>query len=405
MCLGYAGMDRRSFLQQSLAAAGTLALPSLSAEEQKLQPPKNTQWSERKRVFTASFGPEAKVQNFTSTALPLSDEEWRVWVSVSGDTPSTFNIGYAEGVPGGKMKPTWAELSSGEPVDAPLSLGNLPTAWKPKQSVYLRLKDGRHRLYFWAHSKEEKIVRYLAADSDDGRRYKIADPLKACVYHPADRAVSGEAAAKAGLSRQAKRVATPAPGESLADPTVIVNDATNVYQLRDGTFELYSAALVEVGKDDPRYMPHDNIPGRVRVIDRLVSEDGLHWEGRQRVIQADAQDHADLQQYFLSVTHTEKGRIGLLGHYRVKAQTMDLEWCSSQDGIHWDRPLRKPWLPRSEPGVLPDSYGVYAPHNLVQHAGKWHLFYTGTNDAHNHKDRHGEYERVVMHTTTDAIWG
>lgn len=303
------------------------------------------------------------------------------------------------------MKTTWAELSTGEPADAPLSLGNLPAGWGPKQGVHLRLKDGRHRLYFWAHSKTDKVVRYLAADSTDGRRFKVVDPLRPCIYHPADRAVSGEAAAKAGLTRQAKRAAAPVSGEPQAEAAVIVNDATNVYQLPDGSFELYSASLMEVPKDDPRYMAHDNIPGRVRVIDRLVSGDGLHWEGRQRVIQTDAQDFPDLQQYFLSVTHTENGRIGLLGHYRLQAQTMDMEWCSSQDGVTWDRPLRSPWLPRSAPGVLPDSYGVYAPNAMVLHQGKWHLFYTGTNDGHNHKDRHGPYERTVMHVTTEAIWG
>lgn len=398
-------MKRRQFLKKSLATTAALGLPPLMAQQAVMKPPTGNVWSARQRVFTASFGKEAKVQNFTSSAQPLSGDAWRVWVSVSGDTDSTFNVGYAEGELGGPMKPQWAELSSGDPVDAPLSIGHLPSAWKPKQSVYLRLKDGRHRLYFWAHSKAEKIVRYLAADSEDGKRYKIVNALKPCIYHIADRAVSGEAAVKAGLSRMAKREASVIPGEPLADASLIVNDATNVYQLPDGSFEMYTAALVEVAKDGPRYMAHDNIPGRVRVIDRLISEDGLHWEGRQRVIERDEKDPMDLQHYFLSVTHTDKGRVGLLGHYRLEAQTMDLEWCTSEDGVKWDRPLRKPWLPRSEPGVLPDSYGVYAPHNMVFHGGKWHLFYTGTNDAHNHKDRHGEYERVVMHVTTDAIWG
>ena len=37
------------------------------------------------------------------------------------------------------------------------------------QQVTLRLKDGRTRLYFWAHGKG--AVRYLAADSEDGCAY------------------------------------------------------------------------------------------------------------------------------------------------------------------------------------------------------------------------------------------
>ena len=59
------------------------------------------------------------------------------------------------------------------------------------------------------------------------------------------------------------------------------------------------------------------------MVDRYVSEDGLHFEKRQRVIDRDAKDPPDQQFYYLSVTHTPKGRIGMLGHYRCQAQTMD----------------------------------------------------------------------------------
>jgi hypothetical protein len=340
------------------------------------------------------------VQNFTSAAEPLDGDTWRLWISVS--VSADKNIGIAEGVPGGKMALHLAELSSGEPPDAPLSIGNLPEGWRPVQSVHLRLKDGRHRLYFWAHAKG--VVRYLAADSTDGRRFRVVDPLRGCIYHPSDRAVDGPAAVAAGLSRRAKQQAKPEPGEPLAPAELITNDATNVYQLPDGSFELFTASLLQVGKDDPRYMAHDNTPGWVRVIDRLRSEDGLRWTDRRRVIAPDERDPIDQQFYYLSVTHTDRGRIGMLGHYRAQAQTMDLEWCFSENGVDWQRPARSAWLPRSAPGVLPDSYGIYASHSLVQHGGKWHLFYTGMNDAHNHKDSHGPATRAVLHTTIDSPW-
>lgn len=340
------------------------------------------------------------IQNFTSSAEPLEGDAWRLWISVSGDVP--FNIGYAEGVPGEKMRLQFAELSPGEPADAPLAIGNLPVGWQPKQAVHLQLKNGRHRLYFWAHGKG--IVRYLAAESEDGRRYRVIDPLKACVYHPADRTVDGPNAAEAGLKRRSNRKAKPEPGESLAPGPLIVNDATTVFQLPDGSFEMFTAALVEVAKDDPRYMAHDNVPGLVRVIVRLQSEDGLHWTDRRQVITRDDQDPIDLQHYYLGVTHTERGRIGLLGHYRVQAQTMDLEWCHSADGIRWERSARQAWLPRGEPHVSPDSYGIYAARHLVQHQGKWHLFHTGFNEAHNHKDSHGPRTRAILHTAIDSLW-
>ena len=399
-------MNRRDFLARiplaAAASASSLSLPPFSQAASSLQPAPATAWAKRTLVYEEKITEGARVQNFTSSAEPLSGGAWRVWMSTSGDKAPTFNVGYLEGVPGEEMKVQWAVLSTGAPADAPLSIGQLPTGWFPKQGVHVRLKDGRHRLYFWAHG--EGIVRYLAADSDDGRRYSVVNALNPCIYHPADRAVDGSELVKAGFPRMANRKAKAESGESLAPAQLITNDATNVYQLADGTFELYTAALMEVAKDDPRYMAHDNIPGRVRVIDRFTSADGLRWENRQRVIQADAQDHADLQHYFLSVTHTEKGRIGMLGHYRLLAQTMDIEWCHSEDGVKWDRPARTGWLPRSEPHTLPDSYGVYAPHNLVQHEGRWHLFYTGTNDGHNHKDSHGPYRRAILHTSIESPW-
>ena len=245
--------------------------------------------------------------------------------------------------------------------------------------------------------------RYLAAEANDGRRFRVLDPLRPCLYHPHDRAVGGAAAAEAGLGRLRGKVARPMSGEPPAPARLISNDATNVYRLPDGTFEMYSVALLEVPEDDPRTIAHDNAPGWVRVIDRYASEDGLRWSDRRRVLVPDRDDPIDQQFYYLAVTYTERGRVGMLGHYRVEAQTMDLEWCVSEDGIAWERPLREPWLRRGGPGE-PDSYGVYAPHSLVEHGGRWWLFYTGVNSSHNGKDSHGEPGSVVRLARCDSIW-
>jgi len=95
---------------------------------------------------------------------------------------------------------------------------------------------------------------------------------------------------------------------------------------------------------------------------------------------------------------------------------MDLEWCFSRDGIEWQRPQRRGWLARGNPpepgrGWLargnppePDCYGIYANHRLVQHGGKWHLFYTGVNAAHNRKHSYGPPRQLVMYATTDSPW-
>jgi len=363
-------------------------------------------WEKHGELFRHSGEPaNAWVQNFTSKAEPLDGDRWRVWTSVSGPKGVAKNIGYHEGKIGGEWKRTLAVCTPGEPDNtAPLAIGGLPEGWQPVQVVTLRLRDGRTRLYFWSHGKG--AVRYLAADSEDGRAFKVVNAATPCLYHTSDRTVDGKVAVEIGLTKMASRKAKPVDGEALAPAHLITNDATNVYQLPDGSFELYTVALINVGIDDPRYAAQDNIPGFVRVIDRFTSADGLTWGNRQRVITPDADDPRDVQFYYLSVTHTDRGRLGLLGHYRLDAQTIDLEPCFSTDGITWQRSHRKPWITRDAPGTTAASYLLHAPHALVQHNGLWHLFYTGGNFAHNHRHTHGDSEtRAIMLATCEGLWG
>jgi hypothetical protein len=339
------------------------------------------------------------VQHFTARAEPTGRGAWRLWYSVS-DRRQGYNVAFAEGVPGERMRKTPAVCSPREPADAPLALGNLPEGWKPVQPVHLRLRNGRHRLYFWAHGPQ--VVRYLAAESDDGRRYRVIDPLRPVLYHPSDRATAGVASPDGIMMRSEKSVGRPAD-EPLAIGRLISNDATNLYQRPDGIFEMYSVALLRVPMEDPAYVAEDNAPGLLRVIDRYTSEDGLHFEHRRRVIQRDRNDPADQQFYYLAVTDTPKGRVGMLGHYRCRAQTMDLEWCFSRDGVEWPRPLRDAWLPRGTP-PSPDCYGIYAGSQLVHHGGRWNLFYTGVNSSHNGRHAYGKARQVVMLATTNSLW-
>ncbi|TLD69416.1 hypothetical protein FEM03_17370 [Phragmitibacter flavus] len=362
----------------------------------------DAKWKKHGELFRHEGEPAGGwVQNFTSTVEAIEGDRWRIWTSVSVPKSKFKQMGFHEGKVGGEWKRTLAVCTPGEPDEkAALAIGGLPEGWHPVQGVTLRLKDGRTRIYFWAHG--EGIVRYLAADSDDGRAFKVVNALQPCIYHPADRAVDGKVALELGLKRFAKRKAAPADGEDLAPSRLITNDATNVYQLPDGSFEMFTVGLIQVGKDDPRYAANDNIAGMVRVIDRYVSEDGLRWGDRRRVLVPDERDPHDLQFYYLSVTHTEQGRIGLLGHYRLGAQTIDIEPCFSTDGIHWERPLRKPLISRDEAKVTVASYILHAPHAMVKRDGLWHLFYTGGNFAHNHLETHGTPDRAVMLASCSA---
>jgi len=401
-----ATLDRRTFLQGSLrlgaglAAAAATGAPVADADQTDAipRPCPPEAWTRHGIILEPTEPWEGDdIQNFTCPAEPLEDGRWRLWYSVSGGR-KRFTLAFAEGRPGEPMTRTPARRSAGDPPDGPFSIGGLPDDWNPVQGIHLHLRNGRHRLYFWAHGPE--VLRYLAAESHDGRHYRVLDPARPVLYHPVDRAAAGIASPDGVRLRNA---ASRPADEPAAVPRKLSNDATTVYQLPDGTFEMYSVALVRVPRDDPAYIAHDNAPGLLRVIDRYRSDDGLDFPDRRRVIQRDAADPADMQFYYLSMTLTPRGRVGMLGHYRVEAQTMDLEWCFSADGTSWQRPARRPWLPRGDE-TRADSYGLYAGHALVNHGGKWHLFYTGVNSSHNGRHAHGRPRQVIMHATTGSIW-
>lgn len=400
-------IGRRGFLSRSLGAAAALLAAPVTAAARPAgaggSPPRPcppAAWHRHGVILEPTEPWEGDhIQCFTSPAEVRADGRWRIWYSVV-TAPRDYAIAYAEGVPGEPMAKTRVVCSPGRPAAAPFALGGLPDAWRPAQVVHVRLPSGRHRIYFWAHGPD--VLRYLAAEGDDGCRYTVTDPHRPVLYHYHDRAAWGVASPDGVCLHPQPSPDRPAD-EPPAPAHLITNDATTVYQLPDGSFELYTAALVSVPADDPAYVAEDNAPGLRRVIDRCVSADGLRFEQRRRVVQPDERDPADQQFYYLAVTPTARGRVGLLGHYRCRAQTMDLEWCWSADGRTWQRPERRPWLARGAPG-RPDCYGIYASSGLVESGGRHHLIYTGVNSAHNGRHSHGPPRTVIMHASTPSIW-
>jgi hypothetical protein len=331
-----------------------------------------------------------EIQAFMSTVEPLDDGRWRIWYGANHPRTGYIGIAIAEGVPGEKMTKTRAVLSDGEPEDAPFAIGNLPKGWRLASPTHLRLKDGRHRLYFFAGGREggRSVQRYLAADSDDGRRYRVLDPQRPSLYTVWDTTTNKQFL----------------PGQRLED--IQTNDGATVYQLPDGTFEMFAQSLEQIDEKDPRYVAHDNIPNSVRSIDRLTSEDGVKFDRRERkVLTPEKDDPIDTQFYQLTVTHTPRGRVGLLGWYRVQAGYMELQYAHSQDGVTWKR-VRRPWIERGKPGE-PDSMTIYPPSAMVHHDDKWWLFYTGVNYTHStiQASTPGEEKRsVVMLATTPSLF-
>jgi hypothetical protein len=393
--------SRRSFLIRSGVAAAAYGAGGLidrapnafgaAAESGNFpQPCSPESWKKHGIVIEPDEPWEDKhIETFMSSAEPLEDGRWRVWYSANSPVKGYIGMAVAEGVPGEKMTKTRAVLSEGEPEDAPFAIGNVPKGWRLVCPTHIRLQNGKHRLYFFAEGRGGYGVaqRYVVAESEDGRRYRLLDLERPVLYTVWDN------------TRNKKFF----PGQKLED--ILTNDGGVVYQLPDGSFELFGQSLEPIDKDDPRYVAHDNISKGYRVIERFTSEDGIRFGNRQRVLRPDKDDPIDTQFYMLTVTHTSRGRVGLLSWYRVQAGFMELQYAHSDDGIRWNR-VRHPWVPRGKPGE-PDSVTVYAPTSIVHHDDKWWLFYSGVNYTHSTVKavNPGEEKRsVVMLATTPSLF-
>ena len=212
---------------------------------------------------------ENYIDTFMSSVEPLDSGRWRLWYSANSPMPGKgyIGMGIAEGVPGETMTRHRAVLSTGDPdTSVPFSIGNVPKGWKLVCPTHIQLKDGRHRIYFFADGRRGKqaVQRYVVAESDNGKHYKIVDPDRPCMYTVWD-------------STTDKKFM---PGQKLED--ILINDGAVVYQLPDGTFEMFVQDLEPIDKSDPRYVSYDNIPGKVRFIDRLTSEDGIKFDKREK---------------------------------------------------------------------------------------------------------------------------
>ena len=323
----------------------------------------------------AKSSPGEYLQSFTScTTHDDAKGTWRVWYSRYSQDETFLRFGYLDLADDFRtLRDTPLRMAERPAADG-LNILGVPPHWNLVQPVHLTLPDGRERLYFWAHCPAEGIQRFLVADSDDGVNFAVEDWHRPALYHPNDRAISREALMARGLSlycHNGHRL--PAPDEPEATPEMLMNDATNVYLLPDGTFELYSAEVIPLPPDAPEPRQKDPL---VRQIQRRTSQDGIRWSAPQHIIVRDANDPYDLQFYYLAVTHTPQGRLGILGHYRSDPGTMDMEFCRSQDGIHWQRE-RTPGFPRPKGVEM-----VEAPHALVRVGNLYYNFYSGYSQNH-----------------------
>ena len=315
------------------------------------------------------------IQSFTNRIIHRPDGSWRIWYTLFsrtvGDKRCIF--GYRDFSHDFKVRKDTRMKIADRPEKDGLNIIGVPHHWRLVQPVHLDLPDGRERLYFWAHGSEG-ICRFLVADSTDGSNFVVDDWRRPTLYHPNDRAISRQALKHKALTAYCHAGHKDLdPNEPEASEDMLMNDATNVYVLPDGTFELYSADVVELPADAPEPRQKDDV---IRFIQRRTSADGICWSPPRRILFRDEKDPYDLQFYYLSVTHAPEKLVGILGHYRSDPGTMDMEFCSSLDGISWSR-QRVPGFPR-----LKAVESVYAPHSMIRVEDQYYLFYTGYNQNH-----------------------
>lgn len=315
---------------------------------------------------------------------------WRLYYSDHGSFPhSKFRLAVAASEDGLH----WRKVKTSSP-DGFIHPAGLPAEESLVQPQAVILPGGRVRIYFWWHGHQINRARYIAAESDNGVDFTIVNLDDPCLFHPSDFNV-GQAGFAAGLT-------APVVNEARESERTVPwleakrrrsNDATFVYyNERLRLFEMYSVWLVPNDPASGRYVPHDNAPQIVRVMHRRTSEDGLLWSDPYLILTPDECDPLDLQFYHLAVQELGEWRLGMLGHYRCWAQTMDLELCFSRDGRHWERPLRGGFVPRGEAHDT-DYYYAYPTSRMIPDGDDWLMLYDGGNYKHNGELPEGVTER------------
>ena len=265
-----------------------------------------------------------------------------------------------------------------------LDISGLPEGTHLHQPSIVSLPDGRWRMYGWLGRSRPRILRYIAADSADGLRWKAINVDQPCLRHPLELSPLGSWSWLDGPESRKRWQESPGPEPApfLELKRLLSNDATHTYADPHGGFEMFSVWALPNRPDSGRYVPYDNAKVMLRVIHARTSEDGLRWSDPHLLLVPDQQDAWDQQFYYLAQHRLPDQRVGFLGRYRTVDQDMDIEFVYSRDGRKWHRPLRGAWLPRGPEGAL-DSTRVYMPTHLIDRGDHWLGLYSAVNTKHN----------------------
>ncbi len=255
----------------------------------------------------------------------------RFYYSLHSFANHDFNLALAEQDQRGKIK----KFPLLRDTDGYFSLSGLPLEFKPLLANVLQLSRNDWRMFFWAYRHiEGRQVRLMVANSSNGLNWQMVTGEQSIAFcHHRDILCQQE---KWPLHLQC-------------------NDASTVYRRPDGSWELFSAALMYYPAGQERPKDKNLRESLIRMIQRWTSPDGWHWSTPEVILLPDEQDPSDLQFYYLTSTDLDGYRLGLLGRYRCQAQQLTIEPVWSLDGRSWQRPYRENCLP-----LLEDSQKVYS---------------------------------------------
>ena len=160
----------------------------------------------------------------------------------------------------------------------------------------------------------------------------------------------------------------------------ISNDAFDVVA-SPGGYECFAAVLEKAG-DARAVFRHDNAPGRVRMIGRATSGDGVNFSAVEVVLRPDYAfgDPFDTQFYGMQVLRHRGFHLGLLYVFRADSQIIQPEWAWSHDGQSWARTY-VPCIPLGDEGAYDSRMIVFG--DVTIREGELVWLYAGSDWRHN----------------------
>ncbi len=118
-----------------------------------------------------------------------------------------------------------------------------------------------------------------------------------------------------------------------------------------------------------------------RSIQRMQSNDLIHWSMSAPVIDKDALDPFDTDFYGMEAMYYESMYLGFVRTHHTAHDTMDMYLSHSRDSFHWERLRTGPFLPLGPDGSW--EWGMCAMLQAPMRVGDEHwVYYTGTDNRH-----------------------